>query len=114
MRGISQNLAFQGSRDGEPNGAKTTREAPAAGSVANWAEASRVATHCLGLRQIKSWAIDLGVSQRTVQRWAAGEVPIPRSRLADIIALAKGYFLHLGEIEAAVDRLILMRLGRPA
>lgn len=107
MRTTSQNLAFEESRETGADVAKTTGDWAGEGAVANWAEASRLATESLQLRQIKAWAADLSVSPRTVQRWASGELSIPRARVVDIIALTKGYFLHLGEIEAAIDRLIL-------
>lgn len=82
------------------------------GNVANATDALQIATDCLHLKPSKIWAHELGVSDRTVQRWVTGEQLMPYRHAVKVIVKAKGYFMDISRVENAVDEMIMRQFGK--
>jgi len=104
-----ENAARKESRSIDSNVEETTG---GKGNVANATEASRIATECLNLKSSKVWAHELGVSDRTVQRWLSGEQQLPYRHAVKVIVKSKGYFMDMSRVENAVDEMIIRQFGK--
>ena len=99
----SHNLAEKQSRNTDINVEESTLPQ---GVVANATEASQLATKCLHYKTVKEWALDLAVSERTVQRWMCSEQKIPERHVIKIIVKSKGYFMNMSKVESAIDEML--------
>ena len=104
----SHNLAEKQSRNTDINVEATTSPQ---GVVANATEASQLATKCLHYKTVKEWALDFGVSERTVQRWMCSEQKIPARHVIKIIVKSKGYFMNMSKVESAIDEMLMKQFG---
>lgn len=76
--------------------------------------ASELARKCLSapFAGAKKWSLDLGVSERLIRMWAAGDVMIPDHRVAQIILQANFYKGRGRDLEAAIEDAVDEMLAR--
>lgn len=78
---------------------------------ANANHCSQIAKECLQVVSSKWIAAEIEVTTRVIQAWSSGEKRIPVNRALQILLATKGYFLDVGRIEAAIDRILVETYG---